>query len=81
MDLGDLEDFTVHDEHRIGDESTTGRRNSFRDFADHHYLKLQQFHVKNSMGGGPRVMIRGHRAEKIASGKGTVWQSLKELPR
>ena len=37
--------------------------------------------LRNSMGGGPQVMKWGHRAEKIESEIGTVWQSLKEFSR
>jgi hypothetical protein len=37
--------------------------------------------LRNSIGRGPRVMIRGYRAEKIESEKGIVWQGLREYPR
>ena len=37
--------------------------------------------LENSMGESFRVVMRGHRAEKIESKKGTVWQNLQEFPR
>ena len=35
-DLRDLKDLTMHDVQLIGDEETTGRRNSLRNCTDHH---------------------------------------------